>query len=80
MSKNLPGGQSELGKECGCRFEWGEGADAGLKALGGLEHERHNLACLTGITVSFVWEKDCEGWRVAEEKCDEVVAGAPGEG
>lgn len=45
--------------------------------MGGLEHERHNLACLTGITVSFVWEKDCEGWRGAEEKCDEAVAGAP---
>lgn len=39
LSKNLPGGQSELGKECGCRCEWGEGADAGLTALGGLEHE-----------------------------------------
>lgn len=68
LSKNLPGGQSELGKECGCRCEWGEGADAGLKALGGVEHERHNLACLTRITTSFVWRRTVKvgGWRKRE--------------
>lgn len=38
-------GQSELGKECGCRcgqnsgVEWDEGSDVGLKALGRFEHE-----------------------------------------
>lgn len=74
LSKNLQGGHSELGKECGYRcaqnggFEWGKTADAGLKALGGLEHERHNLACFTRITRSVVWRRTVKvgGWRKTE--------------
>lgn len=45
LFEGLQGGQSELGKECGCRcgqnsgLEWDEGSDVGLKALGRSEHE-----------------------------------------